>query len=78
MEKIGADLSLYRPYIRKHDNRILVLFLNYSSLDMFREPWLDVGAGENYMRGLLAEEMSDTKKRLAILLMNIVISWQKG
>jgi SAM-dependent methyltransferase len=56
MEKIGTDLSLYRPYIRKHAHKIVEILFGYASPDMFREPWLDVGAGENYMRDLLAEK----------------------
>ena len=56
MEKIGADLSLYRPYIQKHAHKIVEILFGYASPDMFREPWLDVGAGDNYMRDLLAEK----------------------
>jgi cyclopropane fatty-acyl-phospholipid synthase-like methyltransferase len=56
MEKIGADLNLYRPYIRRHDHKIFELLASYTSLDIFKEPWLDVGSGENYMRDLMAEK----------------------
>lgn len=50
---INADTDLYTKRDLKRVNRTLRQFIRYAAPEMIREPWLDVGAGESYMRDKL-------------------------
>jgi len=50
---INADSGLYTNRDKKRVGRTLKQFISYTSQKMIREPWLDVGAGESYMRDKL-------------------------
>ena len=53
---IGADAVLYTPADRRRVHRTLKVFLHYTAQNQLKEPWLDVGAGESFMRDLLLKE----------------------
>jgi len=53
MEKIGADIDLHGTYIQKLARKTVEILSRFVSLNQIKEPWLDVGAGSNYMRELL-------------------------
>lgn len=54
---INADTGLYTKRDIKRVNRTLRKFIGYAAPGMIIEPWLDVGAGESYMRGRLEEKL---------------------
>lgn len=55
---IGADSNLYEPKLRRRSLRLLKMILDYDAKNgVIAVPWLDVGAGQSYMRDLLRSEL---------------------
>lgn len=53
---IGADTNLYTPSDLKRVQRTLGVFYQYTRKNKPAAPWLDVGAGESYMREQLIKK----------------------
>jgi SAM-dependent methyltransferase len=54
---IDADSNLYEPKLRRRSARLLKMIREYEAQHrIIRAPWLDVGAGQSYMRDLLRSE----------------------
>lgn len=55
---IDADSNLYEPKLKRRSLRLLKMILDYEGQHgVIKVPWLDVGAGESYMRDLLRSEL---------------------
>ena len=55
---IGADSNLYEPKLKRRSQRLLKMILDYDAQHrIVAVPWLDVGAGQSYMRDLLRSEL---------------------
>ena len=54
---INADTGLYTKRDIKRVHRTLRQFLKYGAAEMVKEFWLDVGAGESYMREQLQDRL---------------------
>ena len=54
---IDADSNLYEPKLKRRSVRLLKMILEYEDKNgVINVPWLDVGAGQSYMRDVLRNE----------------------